>query len=222
MFKVVKHAKNSRGRDFIVGDIHGRISELYKELERIGFDFSIDRLFSVGDIIDRGPSSLELVILAADEDWFIPIMGNHEFMAIYNYHHNQFADTLKAHGGEWFLSKSKKQKKEISSILEQFPLAIELEASDMKIGIVHAEVPFADWNRFAPLNNDVLEYALWSVDKIKSRNPMKVSNIDYVFVGHYGVPEISILGNTLYIDTHYVSKDKRFSIIEIEKFFNSY
>lgn len=48
---------NEVGKDFIVGDIHGCLDQLKFQLSVTGFDKSKDRLFSVGDLIDRGPDS---------------------------------------------------------------------------------------------------------------------------------------------------------------------
>ena len=52
-----RFAQNTVGRDFAVGDIHGCFTELQRGLDAIGFDPSTDRLFSVGDLVDRGPES---------------------------------------------------------------------------------------------------------------------------------------------------------------------
>ena len=52
-----RFARNERGRDFAVGDIHGCFSDLARGLKAIGFDEKADRLFSVGDLVDRGPES---------------------------------------------------------------------------------------------------------------------------------------------------------------------
>ncbi len=45
---------NRRGRDFVVGDLHGYLGALQDALARAGFDPGCDRLFSTGDLIDRG------------------------------------------------------------------------------------------------------------------------------------------------------------------------
>ncbi len=46
--------KNSSGRDFVVGDIHGSFGALEQLLQRLNFDPDCDRVFAVGDLIDRG------------------------------------------------------------------------------------------------------------------------------------------------------------------------
>jgi hypothetical protein len=59
---LVRHLDaNQVGRDFVVGDIHGCFSKLSAELERLRFDRDVDRLFSVGDLVDRGPESAAVV-----------------------------------------------------------------------------------------------------------------------------------------------------------------
>lgn len=76
---VVHYGQNTAGRDFAVGDIHGCFSALQQALDAIGFSESTDRLFSVGDLVDRGPES-EQVLTWLDKPWFHAICGNHDFM----------------------------------------------------------------------------------------------------------------------------------------------
>ena len=78
---LVRFGPNPDGRDFVVGDIHGMFQHLEVLLRDIGFDEQRDRLFSVGDLVDRGPSSaLALDWLA--KPWFVACRGNHEQFAI--------------------------------------------------------------------------------------------------------------------------------------------
>jgi len=72
--KIVSQPANTLGRDFIVGDLHGCRSLLEDLLAEVAFDGARDRLFSVGDLVDRGPDSegcLELL----KEPWFYPVLG---------------------------------------------------------------------------------------------------------------------------------------------------
>src|SRR5690606_8090567 len=67
-------ARNTAGRDIAVGDIHGHFTALQRELDRIDFDPAVDRLFSVGDLVDRGPEC-EDVIKWLNYPWFHPVRG---------------------------------------------------------------------------------------------------------------------------------------------------
>ncbi len=64
-----------------MGDLHGCYDLLERLLEQVSFDTSCDRLFSVGDLIDRGPDSMRCLQLLA-EPWFYAVQGNHEIMML--------------------------------------------------------------------------------------------------------------------------------------------
>jgi serine/threonine protein phosphatase 1 len=72
---------NIQGKDYVVGDLHGCHSLLERLLKEVKFDKSRDRLFSVGDLIDRGPDSLRCLHLL-QEPWFFASQGNHELMML--------------------------------------------------------------------------------------------------------------------------------------------
>ena len=74
---VQHHASNRDGRDFVIGDLHGCVDALRYLLREAGFDASRDRLFSVGDLVDRGDQCEEALTLI-DKPWFYPVLGNHE------------------------------------------------------------------------------------------------------------------------------------------------
>ena len=74
----VKHfALNTAGRDFVVGDIHDCFSELQAKLDNLDFDEDVDRLFSVGDLIDRGAESRRSLEWL-DKPWFHAVRGTRE------------------------------------------------------------------------------------------------------------------------------------------------
>jgi bis(5'-nucleosyl)-tetraphosphatase (symmetrical) len=62
-----------------IGDVHGCYRTLRKLLEQIGFAKSEDRLWFTGDLVNRGPRSLEVLEWAADHDARIEaVLGNHD------------------------------------------------------------------------------------------------------------------------------------------------
>jgi len=74
---VARYGINTTGRDFVVGDIHGMFPALEELLASVEFDGDRDRLFSVGDLVDRGPLSKHAPDWLA-HPWFIACRGNHE------------------------------------------------------------------------------------------------------------------------------------------------
>ena len=64
---------------YICSDIHGQY-DLYKQmLEDIQFSEE-DQLFILGDVIDRGPDSVPLLLDVMEKDNVTCLIGNHELM----------------------------------------------------------------------------------------------------------------------------------------------
>ena len=71
---------------YAVGDIQGCYKPLRKLLRKIGFKPGSDRLWCVGDLINRGPKSLETLRLLRDmDDSLVTVLGNHDlhFLAVH-------------------------------------------------------------------------------------------------------------------------------------------
>lgn len=64
---------------FVIGDIHGCLNQL-KELVK-DIDCNETQIFSVGDLIDRGPYSEEVIDFVRNNN-ISCVLGNHELMAI--------------------------------------------------------------------------------------------------------------------------------------------
>ena len=55
--RFVRIAPNTLGRDFVIGDVHGAFDLVWHAMRAAGFDRVFDRLFGVGDLVDRGAGS---------------------------------------------------------------------------------------------------------------------------------------------------------------------
>ncbi|KAH0792762.1 Ser/Thr protein phosphatase [Histomonas meleagridis] len=70
----------------VVGDIHGHILDLFRILSKFGFPPQQKYLF-LGDLVDRGPFSLETITLVSVMKYLYPndvyiLRGNHEFTEV--------------------------------------------------------------------------------------------------------------------------------------------
>ena len=64
---------------YAIGDVQGCVTELRELLQRIGFSADRDQLWFVGDLVNRGPDSLEtLRFIHALGDNAITVLGNHD------------------------------------------------------------------------------------------------------------------------------------------------
>ena len=75
-------ADAARPRTIVVGDVHGCIDELRDLLRACVYSKSTDRVVLVGDLVNKGPSSVECVRLAREEG-FLATRGNHDDSALF-------------------------------------------------------------------------------------------------------------------------------------------
>ena len=66
---------------YVIADIHGEYEKYKKILEMIHFSDD-DTLYVLGDVVDRGPEPMRILQDMMLRPNVIPIIGNHEFMAL--------------------------------------------------------------------------------------------------------------------------------------------
>lgn len=213
--------KNTEGRDFVVGDIHGCFSKLQEQLYVLRFDEINDRLFCVGDLVDRGPESEEFWDWLR-KPWFHSVRGNHEQMVIDSVEAGNESNACGNHainGGMWFYGLSLVEQQCYALEMKELPLAIEVETDKGLVGIIHAECPLGDWNLFKSMyesNKDRFDaVAMWARTKITNEDTSYVVGLHKLYVGHTPMNDTKTLGNVCYIDTGAVFKGGKFTIVQI-------
>lgn len=205
--RIKRFAANTVGRDFAVGDIHGHFTRLQAALDAAGFDPSIDRLFSVGDLVDRGPECRDVLDWLA-KPWFHPVRGNHDDYVV------RFdtcdVDNWIYNGGSWFAGLAWDEQREFAAQFRELPIAIEVETPLGLIGIVHADCPFPLWEQLrqeleAPESAKRLKLVqnacMWSRSRIEQGDATVVAGVRAVVVGHTPLQSLGVLGNVIHIDT---------------------
>ncbi|MCL2608357.1 MAG: metallophosphoesterase [Treponema sp.] len=217
---VLRLEENAAGRDFVCGDIHGCFDDLEEGLRGIGFDKARDRIFCVGDLIDRGPKS-GLAGEYMRAPWFFSVTGNHErmfcdanaagmprrFLAPYVRRHV-------ANGGDWaYDALSPEVRREIREEANSLPLVIRVG----NILIAHAALPEVE--NLEEIEENPAEY-LGTMTWLRGPYPaMRIPGIERVYVGHSIVGEPLESGKYLNVDTgaflKYWGKKGMLTILEI-------
>ena len=203
-------------RHFIFGDIHGRYDTMMKLLEEINYDASSDVLYSVGDLIDRGPKSVEVVKFWMKHPDRHVIRGNHEQMLVnpsywrdvWLHPPNGGPDTLRS------LEKHGLDEKWLAEFCEDLPLVLNVGEEDDKdaFRLVHAEQPPA-WSDELLFNyldetnsldagesillwgRDTISRALHDLDVAFDSGFTRTRNI---FSGHTPTKEVIVVNNVLW------------------------
>jgi len=151
---------NLQGRDFVAGDLHGSYSVFQNLLKNINFDTTVDRMFLLGDLIDRGPDSLKCLQLLR-EQWLDSVLANHEQLMLAKFAGGWIGEYWYRNGGtwgieaynDWVAMKNKDAHRSVpaDSSMELFdllPLVNELPflitintKSGKKFHLLHAELP---------------------------------------------------------------------------------
>lgn len=201
---------NLLGRDFVVGDIHGCLSELRLLLAAVGFDIRRDRLFSVGDLVDRGPLSREALSLLA-EPWFFAARGNHEQM-ICDYWKNPSEHPKLAQ--PWAAGFSAKEIHAQSGMIQKLPHVIKVGDGSGAFYVLHAEL----WRQGAMLTEKMIDECLFgdqgrAVEKVLWSRAVSDAHeagrlgaihdlaLPRIFCGHTIKEAPTPIGRCIYLDT---------------------
>lgn len=206
---VARHdLRDHPGRVFVVGDLHGMAHALEGLLALAGFDPGQDLLWSLGDLVDRGPDSPGCLALL-DQPWFRAIRGNHEQLML---------DAAKdpgtwliwtLNGGDWargYPWDGAALRRRIKAL----PWAAELHTALGRVGLVHADLDLGlRWSQFlAALEADigqVRNIALWSRTSVSRATrglaAPRAKDVDLVLLGHSIVDRPFQWGSLWFLDS---------------------
>lgn len=170
--KHIHFEHNDKGHDYIVGDIHGMFDQLITLLTYFNFNEN-DRLFSVGDVIDRGPHSLKtLEEFLIQPNWHM-IRGNHEHMMIMAllYNDQPHTDIWLNNGGDWINNPNQNFHKiaDLTVELNKQPLIISVGHDDNRFNICHAElIKYNHYHDTIKINDQMIDD--WTFDATDEDN----------------------------------------------------
>ena len=150
----------AKGRDLVVGDVHGHFATLRHALAELEVGAG-DRLFSLGDLIDRGPDSARALSWIEGADpaarFDLVIRGNHEQLmldalasesaAAYEPLWPTDRELWYGNGGSWWQDRMPEDPDAgaWTAALAALPFAARIETPHGPVGLVHACPVFPSW-----------------------------------------------------------------------------
>ena len=191
---------------YVMSDIHGMYDKYKQMLETIQFNDN-DTLYILGDVIDRGPEPVKILLDMMSRKNVYPMLGNHEYMAIqcmewlskeiteenlkgvnqeklnklYDWLNNGGYSTVKA-----FKALDPDLRQQVIDYIYEFTLVEEVSVNNMEFVLVHAGIRGFDKER--DLDSYEVEDYVWE------RPDLEVPYYDdkFVIVGH--TPTLAITG----------------------------
>ena len=193
------------GRDIVVGDVHGCFRTLERALGEIAFDTACDRLFGVGDLVNRGPHSADA--LEWLESRFEAVtLGNHE-VPIRDWFRSKLLKA-RGRGEDWLRDIPPSDYQRWWDAFSVLPISITIETDYGLVGVVHAEAPRPDWTgalqvlesgSHAAVDIALLGFATKEEQAEARSRP--VEGLRALVHGHFPVGKVEPVGNRWNLDT---------------------
>ena len=182
------------GRDLVVGDVHGHFATLRHALAELEVGKG-DRLFSIGDLVDRGPDSFQALSWIEGSDrsarFDLVIRGNHEQLMLdalaseaspdYQPLWPTDRDLWYDNGGCWWRNPERRPKPPAevwTAALAALPFAARIGTPHGPVGLVHACPVLPSWEELEAALADegfpgrqTRMRALWSRVRHRIRQP---------------------------------------------------
>jgi serine/threonine protein phosphatase 1 len=198
---------NEMARTFVIGDVHGGLSELKLALDSAGVT-SADTVIFMGDLINKRHQNLEVLRFIKQRPNTHCLLGNHEYFFVQYFYHqaHYFKEQIVSVGGQWCFDADPNLMFEYAAWMEDnFRCYFELDCPEHSIGLVHAEVACDDWAEmkrdeflhFKSMLFGTRRYNQW----LENGELPLIKGVDLVIAGHIPVKHATCIGNVLYIDT---------------------
>jgi serine/threonine protein phosphatase 1 len=212
---VRRHEANLSGRDFVVGDLHGCVDALRYLLREIVFDPASDRLFSVGDLVDRGRHSEEALALL-DKPWFFPVLGNHEEALCLVAEGVMRQSAWNALGGEWAQRLPARVLQAYAARLRTLPLVRVVGSGSRRFNVLHAEF-FGDDAALdaGQFTERVRQQMIWGRElALGGGVAERQVGLSPTYCGHTPMREIGRIGAQIFIDTGAFASTGKLTVTE--------
>ena len=68
---------------YIIGDVHGCFDQFIRLLKKINYDKQKDQIILTGDLVNRGPKSLDVLNYCLADKNITTVLGNHDLYLLY-------------------------------------------------------------------------------------------------------------------------------------------
>ncbi len=182
---------------------------------RLALSVARDRLFSVGDLVDRGTDSLAAIDLI-DKPWFFPVLGNHEDSLIVVATGAMRRQAWYAIGGSWAEHIGDDELGELAVRLARLPLVHIVGEGASRFNVLHAEFFGSDADLdAAQFSDDARNSMLWGRGlALGHAGPARQQGLSPTYCGHTPTRAVERIGAQIFIDTGAFASEGRLTIVQ--------
>lgn len=175
---------------YVTSDLHGEYNLFMELLNKINFDKTKDKLYILGDVVDRGNKSIELLqYIYQNRESMILLKGNHEEMmldgiTVKNYHMwfgNGGLNTYRE-----YESLTTQIQKQLFKYIRELPCLLQIKVSNTNFILSHAGVETDHNGKILPQQDQ--DFLLWAREEFL--NDTEIANDVIAIVGH--TPTVNI------------------------------
>ena len=179
---------------------------LERALDALHFDPQCDRLFGVGDLVNRGPHSAE-ALEWLERRFEAVVLGNHDRAALCWFEARR--GTAAPTDSQWLDAVPSADHRRWGDALAAMPLAITIATPYGTVGVVHADVPHRVWSQatsmFESGDASAVDVALLGLDAaseaIRRHQAQSVEGLTALVHGHDAGKTVRYSANRWNIDT---------------------
>lgn len=208
---------------FVCGDIHGEYEMFLRLLEKINLHES-DTLYVLGDVVDRGPHPMKVLLKLMEMPNVICLVGNHELMALecLEFLMQEITDislesldeemldnlvTWQYNGSKTtideFRALPREMQEEVIDFIKEFSIYEELTVAGKDYLLVHGGL-----GNFYP-GKDIEDYSIKELVWDRAEYDIQYFDDKYVVTGH--TPTQEIMGNPhpgyIFMKNHHIALD---------------
>lgn len=168
---------------YVMADLHGEGERFRGMLEKIRFS-SEDRLYILGDVVDRGPDGIALLETIMENPNMTLLLGNHEYMMLQyfstnateidhrRWNRNGNAPTLAA-----FEARDTRAQQKLLTFLSTRPTHLDLTVAGKRFYLIHG------------FPGDNVHDEVWNRPEVDTPNPIPACQL---IIGHTPVLELTV------------------------------
>lgn len=207
---------------YITSDLHGDLKKFKLILKKIQFDYTVDHMYILGDVLDRGEQGIELLSLVRkfmDGNSMTLVKGNHELFAQMYIEKRLSKRKWKSWGGAATVDKmdqmTEYEKEELYAFLKSLPYYCEIKLRNDKEAVLTHSGLHADYR----VENEERVDIVASINKAVENDEFGyLVSDDLFYVPQNVIRKLDKYLVVGHVPTIFAREDRSYEIIEKENY----